>query len=299
MKLSIVVPVYRVEATLTRCVESLLGQSFSDFEVILVDDASPDNSPQLCDQWAQSDSRIRTVHRQQNGGLSAARNTGLDMAQGEYVTFVDSDDYMGQGTLETVMGAIEDNDLLEYPAWCYWGSRRQRLLMLEDRVYTNTDDYWLECQAYLHTYAWNKICRRSLFQTVRFPEGKVFEDAYTLPRLLKQARRVATTSKGLYYYCWNSQGITATAQGPELRMLLDAHLTSGMPIDDRYYMHLVNIQIDVAEQTGDEPRLPCRRTKPAGSIKQRLKAAMLNTLGIKGICTLSKTLHSLRRWSLS
>ena len=130
-----------------------------------------------------------------------------------------------------------------------------------------------------------------MFEEVRFPVGRVFEDAYTLPQLLKRARKVATTSQGTYYYCDNSQGITATANGQQLRQLLDAHLSSGMPIDDLYYLHLLNIQIDVCELTGDEPRLPKRHVAIVGNKKQKLKAKIVNILGIKGICRISKILH--------
>lgn len=294
MKLSIIVPVYRVEATLNRCVESILSQSFSDFELLLIDDGSPDGCPQICDQWADRDNRIKVIHRP-NGGLSAARNSGLDKAQGEFVTFIDSDDYIGDGTLATVMNVMGGNDFVEYPIFRFYGSSRQSLLSFHEAVYTNMDDYWLACQAYLHTYACNKVYRRNLFDGVRYPVGRVFEDFHTLPLLLRKCHQVATTAQGLYYYCWNEQGITATAQGEQLRQLLDAHLSACMPMDDRYYLHLLNIQMDVYEMTGDSPRLQPRFIKPFGTFKQILKAITLNTLGIRGICRLNKIIHKMRR----
>ena len=298
MKLSIVIPVYRVEATLDRCLESVAGQTFDDFEVILVDDGSPDNCPERCDEWARRDSRFTVVH-QQNRGLSAARNTGIDRAKGEFITFVDSDDFIGDCTLEAVMPLAEQTDLLEYPVWRFYGSSDQKLLQFPQRTYASPDEYWTETQAYLHTYAWNKVYRRWLFDDVRFPEGKVFEDVYTLPRLLRLSPRIMTTDRGVYHYCDNPHGITATAKGEQLRMLLDAHLTSGMPMDDRYYLHLLNIQMDVCNLTGDAPRLPQRRIKPSGSTKQRLKAIALNLFGINGTCKLNKTLHRLKSPSRS
>lgn len=290
MKLSIIIPVYRVETTLDRCLKSVVNQSFADFEVVLIDDGSPDHCPQMCDEWAARDKRVKVIH-QANVGLSAARNNGLALAQGEYLTFIDSDDYIEEDTLEALMGELGDNDILEYPVWRFYGSRQQSLLKFKPRIFTDMNEYWLQGQAYLHTYAWNKIYRRNLFQTVRYPVGKVFEDAYTLPLLLRQARQIRTTDKGLYYYCWNKDGITALARGEELRMLLDAQLTSGMPMDDRYYMHLLNIQMDVYELTGDEPTLPYRRIKPFGHIKQIIKAITLNIIGIKGICKTNKIIH--------
>ena len=294
MKLSIIIPVYRTEATLGRCLESIVSQSFSDFEVVLVNDGSPDACPQLCEEWARKDSRIKVVH-QANGGLSCARNTGICQSQGDYLTFIDSDDYIGARTLDELMSRIGDNDLLEYPIYRYYGAPHQSLLALPDKTYADTHDYWLNAQAYLHTYACNKVYRRSLFDEVRFPVGRVFEDAYTLPLLLKHAQRVATTNKGCYYYCWNQAGITNSAKGPELRQLLDAHLTAHMPMDDRYFLSLLNIQIDVCELTGDEPQLKPRTVKPFGNIHQRLKIIILNTLGINKLCTISKLLHKIRK----
>ena len=294
MKLSIIIPVYLVEATLNRCIQSVVSQLFADFELLLIDDGSPDSCPQMCDDWAGKDRRIKVVH-QPNGGLSAARNTGLDMAQGDYVTFIDSDDYLAEGTLEALMNRMAGNDMLEYPIWQFYGSSRQKLLTWDDHIYNDINDYWLNGQAYLHTYACNKVFRRELFDGLRFPVGRVFEDFYMLPQLLRRCRQIATTSQGLYYYCWNGQGITANANGQQLRQLLEAHLTAQMPIDDRYYLHLLNIQMDVYELTGDEPRLKFRRTKPVGNIKQKTKLITLNLLGIKGICKLNKTIHKLRR----
>jgi len=295
VKLSIVIPVYGVESTLDRCLKSVVEQSFADYEVILVDDGSTDRSPQLCDEWAGKDPRIKVVH-QQNGGLSAARNTGIELSQGDYITFIDSDDYIGEGTLEAVMSRLDDGiDLIEYPIWRFYGAPHQSLLQLTDTTYDDIADYWLDGQAYDHTYACNKVYRRRLFDDVRFPVGRVFEDAYTLPRLLRKVRRVATTSAGCYYYCWNAKGITSTAQGNELRQLLDAHLTAQMPMDDRYYLKLVNIQIDVCELTGDEPRLEPKYVRPAGTVRQTLKAVALNMFGIKGICNISKIIHKVRK----
>ena len=114
MKLSIVIPVYRVETTLDRCVESVVTQDYDDFEIILVDDGSPDRCPQLCDEWARRDPRISVIHKP-NGGLSDARNAGIDVARGDFLTFIDSDDYIAPHTLSQVMPLTNDADLIEYP----------------------------------------------------------------------------------------------------------------------------------------------------------------------------------------
>ena len=287
VKLSVIIPVYRVEDTLDRCVESVLGQSVDDMEVILVDDGSPDQCPAKCDLWAEKDARIRVVHKE-NGGLSDARNAGIDIAQGDYITFVDSDDYLEANTYKPLLQQLEDADILEYSIY--------NRLPLTDSTYTDMDEYWLTGHAYMHTYAWNKIYRTKLFDTVRFPKGKVFEDAYTLPQLLKEVRKLKTASCGFYHYCDNPQGIPATATGQQLRQLLEAHLTNGMPVDDTYYMHLLNIQIDVCEQTGDEPILTPRIVNIAlfnGASK--LKATANNILGIKQLCKITRFIHLFKK----
>ena len=115
MKLSIIIPVYRVEDTLNRCVESVLNQNLDDFEVILVDDGSPDKCPQMCDDWAEKNANIRVVHKP-NGGLSDARNAGVEKAQGDYITFVDSDDYIATDTYQPLLATLArktDVDIIE------------------------------------------------------------------------------------------------------------------------------------------------------------------------------------------
>ena len=106
--ISIIVPVYKVEKYLDRCIESVLAQTYTDFELILVDDGSPDNCPAMCDAWAEKDSRIRVIHKP-NGGLSSARNAGLDIMKGEYVTFIDSDDTVLPNYLERLLTALTVN----------------------------------------------------------------------------------------------------------------------------------------------------------------------------------------------
>ena len=294
VKLSIIIPVYRVEATLNRCLKSIVSQNFRDFELILVDDGSPDNCPQMCDEWALRDQRIRVIHKE-NGGLSDARNAGLDVAKGEFVTFVDSDDFLAPETYEQTMPLAGHADIVEYPFFWHYGAKDQHVCQLDNCIYDDAADYWLRGNAYEHTYACNKLFRRTLFEDVRFPVGKVFEDAWTLPLLLRKARRVATCDKGLYYYCYNQQGITAQAGGQELALLLEAHQQIlSTWCDDRYYMHVLNIQLDVCRLTGTAPVLPKRRVNPFKrglTTTQSIKAIILNSFGIKGLCKINKKMH--------
>lgn len=274
-------------------------------EIILVDDGSPDCCPQICDDWAARDRRISVIHKA-NGGLSDARNAGIDAARGQYLTFVDSDDYIAEDTyaeLMRIMAANPEYDILEYPAYQFYGSERQTVLRFEDRRYDDMAEYWMAAAAYMHTYAWNKIYRRKVFEGVRFPVGKVFEDVYTLPLLLDNAKTVGTTSRGMYYYCCNAEGITATAGGDECRLLLDAHLRvidrfRRHPLFYQYYMHVLNIQLYEYELTGDKPRLGyvgVYKWKGLG-YRLKLKVIAINILKVKGLCKLSKILNRIAKF---
>lgn len=290
VKLSVVIPVFRVEHTLQRCVESVLQQDLSDMEVILVDDGSPDHCPKLCDEWAEKETRIKVIH-QENKGLSGARNAGIDISQGDYLTFVDSDDYLALNTYQPLLALLAQHpeyDILEYPI--------AGRLPLKQKTYGDMKAYWLEGEAYRHTYACNKIYKRSLFKNIRFPIGKLFEDVYTLPQLLRIATTVATTDVGCYHYCYNPNGITAQADGNALAQLLQAHLQSGMPIDDNYYLHLANIQSDVWERTKYPILLPTRKLDVRlFHSKEKIKVITLNILGISTLCRINEVIHLIKK----
>ena len=294
MRLSIIIPIYNVEDTLQRCLESVLTQTDERMEVVLIDDGSTDSSGQIAEEMAATKGNCRLIH-QTNKGLSAARNAGIAVAKGDYLTFVDSDDFVAEGTYDAllaVLSAHPDYDILEYPALLYYGSRtKQRLLSFTDTTIGSIRDYWLG-GAHLHSYACNKLFRRKLFTEIRFPEGKVFEDVYTYPYLLQRARVVATTSVGLYYYCQNDKGITAQAGGKELNDLLEAHLKHlnlWGELTPAYYQALVNIQIDVYEATHAAPILPVL------PYKGTLKLFILHLIGLKRLCQLNQFIHRMMR----
>lgn len=298
MKLSIVIPVYNVEDTLDRCVESVLHQDIDDFEVILVDDGSKDKSAEICDAWQAKDAHILTIH-QQNCGLSAARNTGIEKATGELITFVDSDDYVKEGTYGAIMPLAERYEIVEFPLCRFHQSSRQKNIAFSDKVYTDPKSYWLETKGYSHTYACNKVYRRRLFDNIHFPIGKVFEDAATYPKILQAAKDVCTTGQGLYYYTLNEKGITSTADGLQLESLLNSHIEV-LPLwkDAAYYLHVLNIQMDVCEQTEKAPILarmwinPFEKGLPT---TLRIKALLLDLFGINGICKINKAIHQWKK----
>lgn len=273
--LSVIVPVYKVEDTLDRCVSSILRQDYPRMEIILIDDGSPDSCPQKCDEWAERDPRICVIH-QQNKGLSGARNAGLDMAQGEFITFVDSDDMLADNTygeLMTLIQVYENADVLEFAARVDVGTKRVRALPIPNRTYDFAEEYWFITRAYLHCYAWNKLYRSCLFDDIRFPEGKVFEDVYTWPRLMRKARQIYTTVNGTYLYYGNPNGISRQPTEEHLRDFFDAHMLQlprmletyrSFDVPRRqmseYYIHVFNIQVMLLRVANQYVALPRFRT---------------------------------------
>ena len=291
MKLSVVIPVYRSADTLDRCVGSVVAQDVREMEVILVDDGSPDACPALCDDWAGRDRRVRVIH-QLHEGLSAARNAGIDAAQGEFITFVDSDDTSAPHAYSPLLDTITqlpNCDMMEYPVYVHYGDKhRQHRLTFSPHQYDDWTDYWVNARGYAHAYAWNKIYRRSIFDGVRYPVGRTFEDVYTTPLLQQRCRSGATCNAGLYYYHANAQGITARASGEDLAMLLEAHnrLLPTVSSGD-YYAHVLNIALDVYHFTRQVPTLvdlPYTHT---------LKLKLKRLLGLKRLCQLH---HFARRF---
>lgn len=312
MTTSIIIPVYNTSATLGECVASVLAQTATDIEVVLVDDGSTDGSPALCDEWARRDSRVRVIHRT-NGGLSAARNSGIEAARGDCLMFVDSDDAISPDTVEAVTAVLLADgacDMVEFAVTRVADGRAHDIFMPRRTVYDDMSRYWFMGRAYEHSYACNKAFRRRLFATLRFAEGRVFEDMELLPRLLRLCRRVCTTPRGRYYYRLNAQGITATATGSDMTSLLDAHLAvaDGMlaradaaaPHDrrmrraaDRYYMHVLNIQIQCCMMCACRPRLGMRRVQVLHLPKQYIvKGVLLRLLGVGATCRLIRACKS-------
>ncbi len=293
MKLTIIIPVYKAEKTLDRCVESILSQDYSDYEIILVDDGSPDLCPEKCDAWTEHDSRIRVIHKA-NGGLSDARNAGIEVARGDFLTFVDSDDMIAPSTLAPLMNKIahdESIQILEYPV----SIKGKNMFIPHNLHYDDIQQYWIVTKAYTHTYVWNKIFRRRLFADIRFPVGRVFEDAWIYPLLLQKARSVTTTDKGCYVYTDNLQGITAKAGADDLIMLLESNIDRGMTVDDAYYLYILNIQLDVYRLSGKillQERKDIR-TSNLRSLSDKIKIITLKIFGIKGLCRIHKTLRHL------
>lgn len=215
MKLSIVVPVYGVAKYLPKCVDSLLAQDISDYEIILVDDGSPDECPKICDQYAEQYFNIKVIH-QSNAGLSAARNTGIAAAQGDYILFVDSDDYLQPNTLGDILKQAE-RDNLDVLRFRYQNVRESGDAFAPYKDMTNYNDYsstptdgltFLNERMGTQCYAVQFLVRREIVLLEQFTPGIYFEDTDWTPRMLLRASCVASTDLVVYNYLWREGSIT-------------------------------------------------------------------------------------------
>lgn len=213
-QISIIVPVYKVEAYLDRCINAILNQTFTDFELILVDDGSPDRCPQMCDEWAKKDSRIRVIHKQ-NGGAGAARNAALACAAGEYIGFVDSDDWIAPEMYEYLLGLFK-----KYPqaqiAQCesvQVSSERHPLPKISEHIelwnQKRMMEYFFRVNGEKSNYSiWNKLIRRDALKNFSFIEGTISEDVAANFDFFSSATWMVSSNKILYYYFVNESGVT-------------------------------------------------------------------------------------------
>lgn len=223
--ISIIVPIYRVEDYLRRCVDSLLAQTYENLEIVLVDDGSPDKCPAICDEYARRDERVRVIH-QKNAGLSGARNSGIDAAKGEYLAFVDSDDYVAPDFIEALYGLAKETGCAI--AQCRFAYVHGEPLQSGDsrsfRIYRGEclmeQLYGPEDEATYFVVAWNKLYRRELFGHIRYPEGRIHEDEAATYLLFHEGKKLAFLDRALYgYYTENTGSITARFSRKRLQWL--------------------------------------------------------------------------------
>ena len=209
--ISIIVPVYKVEKYLSRCIDSILSQTFKDFELILVNDGSPDNSGDICNKYAEKDSRVYVIH-QENGGLSVARNVGIDWvfanSNSKWISFIDSDDWIHPHYLEAMLkGADENNtnvcvcDYLETESENVYTEK----LEFSAKVW-NTDKFFMYKNLNA-IVAWGKLYLKEQFREIRYPVGKVHEDEFTTYKILFQNSQIAFIETPLYFYYVNRSSI--------------------------------------------------------------------------------------------
>lgn len=252
---SIIVPVYNVEKYLDKCLASILEQTFKDFECIIIDDGSPDNSNIIIDKYVKLDQRFKVIH-QKNMGLSAARNTGLDIAKGDYIVFVDSDDYIADDYLEKFALKIADTDadmvicgLIEV----YKDYEKNKVFAVESTEVIKQNilaDVW-------PSYPWNKCYKKYLFKNIRFPVGKIFEDLLTIPELCLGAKTIVCIPDALYYYNrQNINSITATMTSEKMYACFHGHLKN--------------------RQVAELNNIPCLKHLDKKLVKETLKCLILN-----------------------
>ena len=210
--ISVIVPIYKVERYLRRCVDSILNQSYKDFELLLIDDGSPDNCPQICDEYARQDDRIRVFHKS-NGGLSDARNYGLDRMKGDYVSFIDSDDYVGPDYLKTLMDLIDEYavPVAAVAHLCIFDDSESYVPSADDRgMIPNGEIMKSMAQGRIIFSAWGKLIHKDLFIQARFPEGYLFEDNLLMPYLLCSCNAIAYSTSYQYYWLKRPDSIMGT-----------------------------------------------------------------------------------------
>ncbi|MBP5416507.1 MAG: glycosyltransferase family 2 protein [Clostridiales bacterium] len=236
--ISVIVPVYNVEPYLKKCIDSILNQTYHDFEVILIDDGSKDGSGMICDKYAIKDDRVRVFHTE-NRGLSAARNRGLIEARGDTVCFVDSDDWIEPNFLQEMW--MKMNEMAADVCICGYSlenATTQKDIHFEREYYTGNDALRALIKGRINTHAWNKLYRRAVFcnslhndgnisrntdNMLLFPEGKNFEDYYIMHKILSNAREVIVLEESLYHYRIRMDSITKNYSAKNLIDYADAH----------------------------------------------------------------------------
>ena len=210
--ISVIVPIYNVEKYLEKCVNSILNQSYSDLEIILVDDGSPDRCPEICDQYADKDKRIRVIHKK-NGGLSDARNAGLDIAKGEYISFIDSDDYIDPLMFEKMMDSIMETEadicICGYQEVDEEGTVLKSITQ-PSQVITQKEAFsYLMDGNVFYAIMCNKVFKRDIFENrnLRFPVGKIHEDEFIIHYLYGECCGISVLNNVFYHYFTRSESI--------------------------------------------------------------------------------------------
>lgn len=210
--ISIIVPIYNVEKYLKQCINSIINQTYKNIEIILVDDGSPDKCGEICDEYSKKDDRIIVIHKK-NGGLSDARNKGIDIANGEYLTFVDSDDFVENNYIEKLYNSIKLNNAKI--AQCGISKVNESSEIIEKLCYEESFvktsyeilNNWYGKHLIENVVVWNKMYAKELFKDIRFPVGKIHEDEFTTYKLIYFSKKVTIICNPLYNYRQNNDSI--------------------------------------------------------------------------------------------
>jgi glycosyltransferase involved in cell wall biosynthesis len=235
--ISVIVPVYKVEKYLDRCVSSIVNQTYKNLEIILVDDGSPDNCPQKCDEWAEKDSRIKVIHKE-NGGLSSARNAALDIARGDYIGFVDSDDYIALDMYEKLVGILSVCEVEIVTFGCHKVDENGNIISSTEKIIecdlTSENALKELLKTNINNYMWNKIFKSVIFKEIRFPENRVWEDMAICYKLFLLSEKIYCYPQELYFYYINTNSITKNMNEKTLRDIFLARYECYMFIKNKY-----------------------------------------------------------------
>lgn len=267
--ISVIVPVYKVERYLKRCVDSILAQTYPNTEILLVDDGSPDECPRMCDEYAAAHENIRVFH-QENKGLSGARNTGIDHARGEYLAFADSDDVLSPYFLESLYRALEENDAdLSQCRWEYMHGDTIKEGYRADAFTETLSGREMLARLYIRTgayyvVAWNKLYKKELFAKIRYPQGQIHEDEATTYRIFDLCRKAAVVDNALYGYFVGSGGTSITRNGFSLKKLdwRRANVSRVRYFEERGYTELVVPAIKACNDGSIDLYYQCRAAFP-------------------------------------
>lgn len=238
-KISIIIPVYNVEQYLPQCLNSVINQAYQNLEIILVNDGSTDSCPQICDEYAVKDDRIKVIHKK-NGGLSDARNAGLQMATGDFISFVDSDDLLScHFYLSLLKIAVANNADISECGFCKFGENEKITLdkKYDDKppeVFETEEALKLIMEGPLSVVVWNKIYRKEVIAQTRFPINKINEDEYWTYKVFANSKKIVKTQEELYFY--RQQAASIMGQNYSLKRLdaLEAHEERVLYIKEKF-----------------------------------------------------------------
>mgnify|MGYP004658611791 CR=1 FL=1 len=235
--ISVIVPVYNVEKYLKKCIKSIMNQSYTNLEIILINDGSTDNSGKICDELKEQDKRIKVIHKS-NGGLSDARNAGLKIANGKYIGFVDSDDYIAEDMFETLYSINKKYDS-DISIVSFYEIYKDKVIGVRDskklQELTKIDAMKeLLIDTNIQSYAWNKLFRRELFEGLEFPTNKNFEDIATTLLLFEKANKVVLLEEPKYYYVRRDDSIVGVRNYKTYKDYLDVIYDKYKYLDGKY-----------------------------------------------------------------
>ncbi|MCR5253492.1 MAG: glycosyltransferase [Treponema sp.] len=259
--ISVIIPVYNVEKFLVKCIDSVISQSYTNLEILLIDDGSTDGSGKICDSYAQKDNRIKVIHKI-NGGLSSARNLGLDNASGEYIAFIDSDDFVKKNFIQILYERLiidksdisvcnferideSGNSISEFP-----------LIKSEEKMIQNRKEFW---ESFFHhgavnVVAWNKLYKKKIFDSIRYFEGHIHEDIFIIPEIIECVEKISFTTEPLYCYLKRSDSIVGNVKNKHVfdidKIFADLLLAEYFEKNGYFEMfshHLLDVIIDTTE----------------------------------------------------